>query len=132
MKTDPDTQLQLFTPINSLGGYREQIKAHPMVRKSDPKTSHKAAKSALPRTSSQKIRLLSAFRSRRDMTADEAGVATGLAEKAGCCYWHRVSDLNKEGFIELTGETRPARSGEHQRIYRITESGRELLKALGL
>jgi hypothetical protein len=132
MKTDPDTQFQLFQPINGLGGYRETVKPLPMVRNTDPVTSHKAAKSALPRTSSQKIRLLSAYRSHRDMSADEAGIATGLSEKAGCCYWHRVSDLIKEGLIEPTGETRLARSGEQQRVNRITESGRELLKRLGL
>lgn len=132
MKTDPDTQFQLFQPINGLGGYRETVKPLPMVRNTDPVTSHKAAKSALPRTSSQKIRLLSVYRSHRDMTADEAGIATGLSEKAGCCYWHRVSDLIKEGLIEATGETRLARSGEQQRVNRITESGRELLKRLGL
>ena len=132
MKTDPDTQFQLFQPINGLGGYRETVKPLPMVRNTDPLTSHKAAKSALPRTSSQKIRLLSVYRSHRDMTADEAGIATGLSEKAGCCYWHRVSDLIKEGLIEPTGETRLARSGEQQRVNRITESGRELLKRLGL
>mgnify|MGYP003639790797 FL=1 len=132
MKTDPDTQFQLFQPINGLGGYRETVKPLPMVRNTDPVTSHKAAKSALPRTSSQKIRLLSVYRSHRDMTADEAGIATGLSEKAGCCYWHRVSDLIKEGLIEPTGETRLARSGEQQRVNRITESGRELLKRLGL
>jgi hypothetical protein len=132
MKTDPDTQFQLFQPINGLGGYRETVKPLPMVRNTDPVTSHKAANSALPRTSSQKIRLLSAYRSHRDMSADEAGIATGLSEKAGCCYWHRVSDLIKEGLIEPTGETRLARSGEQQRVNRITESGRELLKRLGL
>lgn len=132
MKTDPDTQFQLFQPINGLGGYRETVKPLPMVRNTDPMTSHKAAKSALPRTSSQKIRLLSVYRSHRDMAADEAGIATGLSEKAGCCYWHRVSDLIKEGLIEPTGETRLARSGEQQRVNRITESGRELLKRLGL
>ena len=132
MKTDPDTQFELFQPSRGLGGYRENVKPLPMVRNTDPVTSHKAAKSALPRTSSQEIRLLSAYRSHRDMTADEAGVATGLSEKAGCCYWHRVSDLIKEGYIEPTGETRPARSGEQQRVNRITQSGRDLLQKLGI
>jgi hypothetical protein len=83
MKTDPDTQFELFQPSRGLGGYRENVKPLPMVRNTDPVTSHKAAKSALPRTSSQKIRLLSAYRSHRDMTADEAGRRDWALRKSG-------------------------------------------------
>jgi hypothetical protein len=125
-------QFQMFHPSNGLGGYREQTKVFPMVRKSDPGTSHKAAKSALPRTTSQRIKLLSMYRSHVDLTAEEAGLKTGLANKPGCCYWHRVSDLVKDGMIEPTGQTRMARSGEQQRVNRITPAGIELLRKLGL
>lgn len=125
-------QEELFHPSIGLGGYRELAKVFPMVRKSDPSTSHAAAKSAKPRTTSQRIRLLSTYRSHVDLTAEEAGIASGLAYKPGCCYWHRVSDLVKDGMIEPTGQTRIAQSGEQQRVNRITSAGTALLKQLGI
>jgi hypothetical protein len=72
------------------------------------------------------------YRSHVDLTAEEAGIKTGLADKPGCCYWHRVSDLVKDAMIEPTGQTRIARSGEQQRVNRITPAGIELLRKLGL
>jgi hypothetical protein len=125
-------QPQLFEPVISLGGYREVIAPTPMVRKQDPGTSHKAARNARPRTGSQQWLLLAAYGEAVDMTADEAGVATGLADKPGCCYWHRVSDLLRHGYIEATGKHRVARSGELQRVNRITESGRARLATRGI
>jgi hypothetical protein len=103
-----------------------------MVRNSDPATSHAAAKSAKPRTTSQRIKLLKTYRSHVDLTADEAGIASGLADKPGCCYWHRVSDLIKDNMIQPTGQTRIAQSGEQQRVNRITSAGIALLTQLGL
>ena len=125
-------QPQLFEPVISLSGYREVIAPTPMVRKQDTATSHKAAKSARPRTGSQQWQLLAAYGQHVDLTADEAGVVTGLADKPGCCYWHRVSDLLKHGYIEATGEHRTARSGELQRVNRITETGRARLASRGI
>jgi hypothetical protein len=37
MKTDPDTQFELFQPSRGLGGYRENVKPLPMVRNTLPK-----------------------------------------------------------------------------------------------
>lgn len=125
-------QIALFEPVVGLAGYREVIAAAPMVRNTDPDTSHKAAKSARVRVGSQQWQLLAAYGQAVDMTADEAGVATGLASKPGCCYWHRVSDLLKHGYIEPTGEQRVARSGELQRVNRITETGRARLASRGI
>ena len=125
-------QLEMFSAARTLVGYRETIKTFPMTRTSDPSTSHKAAKSAKPRTTSQRIKLLSMYRAHTDLTAEEAGIKTGLIEKPGCCYWHRVSDLVKDGMIEPTGQTRLARSGEQQRVNRITPAGTDLLRKLGL
>jgi hypothetical protein len=125
-------QLELFTSVVSLAGYREVIAVAPMVRNVDPETSHKAAKSARVRVGSQQWQLLTAYGDAVDMTADEAGVATGLAFKPGCCFWHRVSDLLKHGYIEPTGAQRVARSGELQRVNRITETGRAKLAARGV
>ena len=126
------TQPALFEPVIGLAGYREVIAVAPMVRRPDPETSHKAAKSARVRVGSQQWQLLAAYGQAVDMTADEAGVATGLASKPGCCYWHRVSDLLKHGYIEPTGEQRVARSGELQRVNRITETGRARLATRGI
>ena len=125
-------QMELFTSRVTLEGYKECTLVTPMVRHVDPETSHKAAKSARVRVGSQQWQLLAAYGQAVDMTADEAGVATGLASKPGCCYWHRVSDLLKHGYIEPTGEQRVARSGELQRVNRITETGRARLATRGI
>lgn len=117
-------QQELFTPVVGLGAYREVIAPTAMVRTTDPDTSRKAAKNVKVRVGSQQWQLLDAYSKRVDMTADEAGIATGLANKPGCCYWHRVSDLLKHGYIENTGAQRVARSGELQRVNRITDKGR--------
>jgi hypothetical protein len=125
-------QLEMFVSSVTLEGYKECTLLTPMVRNTDPDTSHKAAKSARVRVGSQQWQLLAAYGQAVDMTADEAGVATGLANKPGCCYWHRVSDLLKFGYLEPTGEQRVARSGELQRVNRITETGRARLASRGV
>lgn len=125
-------QPALFDAVIGLAGYREVIAVAPMVRKTDVDTSHKAAKSARMRVGSQQWQLLAAYGAHTDLTADEAGLVTGLANKPGCCYWHRVSDLLRHGYIEATGEQRVARSGELQRVNRITISGQAKLDSRGI
>lgn len=95
----------------------------PLVRNSDPETSRSGAADVKLRAGSQKARLLDAFAHAVDLTSEEAGKATGLADKPGCCYWHRVSDLAAAGLIAPTGETREASTGSHQQVYRITSKG---------
>ena len=96
---------------------------HADVRTSDPATSHAAAKRARPRAGSQKAVLLAVFAANGDLTAYEAGQLSGLARKPGCCYWHRVGDLARDGLLEDTGLTRIVATGEGQRVYRITAAG---------
>ena len=122
----------MFAPVIGLGSYREVIAPTAMVRTTDPDTSRKAAKNAQVRVGSQQWQLLQAYGKNVDMTADEAGMVTGLANKPGCCYWHRVSDLLKHGYIETTGTQRVARSGELQRVNRITDAGRAKLANNGI
>ena len=93
-------------------------------RQSDPETSHIAVKNVRKRAGSQQWQVLQAYAQNVDLTADEAGVITGLANKVGCCYWHRVSELLKQGLLETTDSKRRALSGEMQRVNRITDKGR--------
>lgn len=110
--------------------------AEPTARRSDPKTSHKAAASARMRAGSQRHRILAAFLITANRnpdpgwTAREVGQLTGLADKPGCSYWTRVSELARDGLIEYTGQTRPVDTGEEQRCYRLTRQGLEVLAAM--
>ena len=125
-------QLQMFEAVSGLGGYKEAIKAFPLAGRKHPVTSHKAAKQAKPRANSQRIKILSLYRSHVDLTSEEVGHISGLIRKPGACYWVRVSELNKLGLIEATGHERAGESGANQTVYRITSAGRELLQELGL
>jgi hypothetical protein len=125
-------QLQMFQATIGIAGYKEQVKAFPLASRSHPSTSHKAARKAKPRANSMRIRILSMFRSHVDMTSEEVGHALGSIGKPGACYWQRVSELNKTGVIEPTGELRAGQSGAEQRVFRITDAGRELLREMGI
>ncbi len=117
-------QPEMFMPSVGLGAYRELIAPIVQPRRTDPETSHTAVKNVRKRAGSQQWQVLQAYAQNVDLTADEAGVITGLANKVGCCYWHRVSELLKQGLLETTDLKRVARSGELQRVNRITDKGR--------
>ena len=125
-------QLQMFESQIGLAGYKEAIKPFPLAGKNHPTTSHKAAKTAKPRANSQRIKILSLYRSHTDLTSEEVGHISGLIRKPGACYWVRVSELNKLGLIEATGHERAGQSGSNQTVYRITQTGLALLQELGL
>ena len=120
-------QGELFTPVIGLGAYRELIAPIVQPRQTDPETSHAAVKNVRKRAGSQQWQVLNAYAQHVNLTADEVGVITGLANKVGCCYWHRVSELLKQGLLETTELKRLARSGEMQRVNRITNQGRAAL-----
>ena len=120
-------QGELFTPVIGLGAYRELIAPIVQPRQTDPETSHAAVKNVRKRAGSQQWQVLQAYAQHVNLTADEVGVITGLANKVGCCYWHRVSELLKQGLLETTELKRLARSGELQRVNRITSQGRAAL-----
>lgn len=125
-------QYEMFESTIGLGGYKIAIKPFPLAGHLHPATSHKAAKKAKPRANSQRIKILSLYRSHIDLTSEEVGHISGLIRKPGACYWVRVSELNKLGLIEATGHERAGESGSNQTVYRITNSGRQLLKEMGL
>lgn len=101
----------------------------PQHRQKDPDTSKAGAKSVSLRAGTQMARLAIAYRNHGDMTDDEAGEVSGLrAEGAG--YWKRCSDLRKAGIVEPTGDTREGRSGEQQRVCRLTAFGSILVNTL--
>lgn len=108
--------------------------AEPTARNTDPATSHKAAASARMRAGSHRHQLLAAFTTPEAIdngrTSWEVGHASGLANKPGCSYWTRVSELARDGLIEYTGENRTVETGEDQRCYRITRQGLNLLAAM--
>lgn len=98
----------------------------PLFRASDPTTSQQGAAHIRPKTGSQMNMLLAAYRKHPiyGLTDEEASTLAGLNNGG----WKRCSDLRRLGFIEPTGETRPALSGVQQRVCRITGEGIEALK----
>lgn len=105
------------------------------VRASDPITSHLGALDVEVRDLKHRPRLLLAYSTAvGGLTADEAAEQTGLLR---ACYWKRCSELRELGFtepIKIGGATltRRASSGSKQMVCRITEAGREELRAKGL
>jgi hypothetical protein len=92
------------------------------VRANDKETSKAGAKSMTVRAGSQRARLLSLY-VKYELTDEEAGHMSGLAENAKCCYWKRCSELRQAGYIEPTGETRLSSAGVAQQVCRITSEG---------
>jgi hypothetical protein len=99
------SDLQLFQATLGLGGYKEKIQEHPLVRTNDHPTARRAADQVKPRRINQTLRLLIAYRSHTDLTAEEASIAAKL-EKS--CYWKRVGELLASGYITETGHARKA------------------------
>jgi hypothetical protein len=98
----------------------------PLFRSADPITSVLGAGDVKPRTGSQQALLLSEYQ-HGGLTDEEAGMASGLAQKPKCCYWKRCSELRAKGLIVPTGETRLSSAGSAMQVCVITEAGRNLL-----
>lgn len=105
--------------------------ARTYARTGDPETSKAGARDVKLRARSQAATLLRAFAEHDDLTRYEAGTVTGLAERPGCCYWHRVSDLERWGYVAATGETRVMPTGSAQSVVAITAKGRAWIAGLG-
>lgn len=91
-------------------------------RRSDPSTSKDAGVMVTPTARSQRGRLLRAFARAGSfgMTSYEAAQRLGLTG----CYWKRVSELEKEGWLMVTGDTRiSAHSKAKQQVYIATPAG---------
>jgi hypothetical protein len=101
----------------------------PNARATDPDTSKTAAVPTFTRKA-QTTLLLRTYANGYGMTAEEAGVLSGLADDPLCGYWKRVSDLARVGFIAPTGEKRPSKAGRQQRVLKITDAGYDALAAM--
>ena len=123
------SDMQLFTAVYGLAGYKETIEAQPLTRSPDHPTSLQGAKQVKARRINQTVRLLVAYSSHTDLTAEEASIACNL-EKS--CYWKRVGELVAAGYIEETGHARKATTGSDQRVCKITPLGKALLDSLNL
>ena len=123
------SDMQLFTAVYGLAGYKETIQAQPLTRTPDHPTSVQGAKQVKARRINQTVRLLVAYSSHTNLTAEEASIACNL-EKS--CYWKRVGELLASGYITETGYARKASTGSDQRVCRITYNGRIFLESLGL
>lgn len=97
----------------------------------DPRTSKRAAvdvsdRAANWRPDSQNTSVLLAFAQAgaEGLTARQAGEATGLTRFPDCCWWHRVSDNKKFGFIESSGQERQSATTKLDReVLVITSEG---------
>ena len=99
----------------------------PLFRLSDPVTSREGAHNVKPRRTSQAMLLLAKYRYEA-LTDEEAGMASGLAQKPKCCYWKRCSELRAQGFIVDTNTTRMSTAGSSMMVCEITPEGIEALK----
>lgn len=115
-----------------------------MARTTDPITSKIAGATA--KTLTQKQALLLEFVA-KSMTSEEAAERAGLL-RPGVCYWHRVTDLVRDGLLtERIQKTRPKThpvqmtsagyvvmrlqsSGKHAIVWQITDKGRAEAKAI--
>ena len=107
-----------------------QMQLHlPTARPHGPLTSAMAGANVQMRVGSQRWQLLAKYAEHRllGLTDEQAGMFTGLADKPGCCYWKRCSELRDMKMIKPTGEKRMSRAGEFQRVCVITAEGLSLL-----
>lgn len=93
------------------------------ARSADPDTSHQAAHQLSDRTVMLR-KLLTAFAAEA-MTADEAGARCGYTAADGA--WKRMSDLERLGLIEDSGQRRKGTAGRQQKVRRITDAGHAAL-----
>lgn len=117
---------RLFDPGEAVDDFKPWQKPEPrsLARLDDPETSHVAARALSGKAGTMRRALLDAF-STADLTAEEVQDAAGYVPADGS--WKRVSDLGNAKLIEPTGEVRVASTGRPQRVWRITEAGKEAL-----
>ena len=101
----------------------------PLFRNFDPITSVKGAADVKLRRVSQAMQLLACYEY-ADLTDEQAGNMSGLADRPKCCYWKRCSELRSAGFIIDTQQTRESSAGSQMMVCAITEEGREMLRSL--
>lgn len=100
----------------------------PMARNTDPATSKKAAKEALPRVRTQAFSLLVAHsRHPEGLTDEEACLAAGLDLRIE--YRTRCSTLRNLGLIADTLFTRESSMGRANMVRVITPKGQEWIRS---
>lgn len=98
----------------------------PGANRAGPSTSVAAVADVLPRVGKQQRLLLLAYSAMgaQGLTNAEAGEKSGLSVNPMCCYWKRIGELQKAGYINETGEERTALgSGSKQAVRAITADG---------
>ena len=93
-------------------------------RRNDPQTSVAAGITIAVRSGSHRRLVLSVYADNADpdgLTSWDVGQSSGLAERPGCCYWKRVSELASAGLLEQVG-TRMTPTGQSQTAYVITSA----------
>lgn len=108
------------------------------ARKTDPSTSHEAARAVIPRAGTQCAQLLIAFAHASDpmisvIAAQQAGLNVPVAN-----WWKRCSDLRDAGLIEWAVdeddnfiEEKSSRTGKMCRAWVITAAGKQLVRSWG-
>jgi hypothetical protein len=85
-----------------------------LARRTDPWTSHAAARSVDP--SGQWAVILRTLRKLGEANSSEIGLACPLTEHQ---LSRRLSELERDGRIVWTGRTRPGISGRQQRVWAL-------------
>lgn len=90
----------------------------PLFRRNDPPTSVVSGRRARGIASQHRPLILQAL-AIGPANRDEIASRCGLTKDA---VWRRLSQLEKDGLIERTGEEWPGESGLGQAVYRITNN----------
>jgi predicted ArsR family transcriptional regulator len=88
---------------------------NPLARRTDPVTSHEAARMASEFAGTHCARIHAALIQCGPMDPEQIGAMVGMD---GYQCRKRLSDLKKAGNAEPTGEVVPTRSGRSQRVWR--------------
>lgn len=96
---------------------------HCLARNSDPITSHAAADSMRGISEAQRARIVKTLEASGPLGAEQIGDVMRLHAHE---IRRRTSELERDGLIEPTGDTRRTRSGRAERIWRLVPEQRGL------
>ncbi len=91
------------------------------ARRTDPRTSHEAARSMLAGSEAQRESVYWALlRGSRPMTAHEIATSSGLTQVQVC---RRLPERESDGRAEPTNDTRPGPTGRASRCWQLRRVG---------
>lgn len=93
------------------------------VRRTDPETSAAAAYDVLPRTGTQRMRVLEFLVAQGDQGATDDETMTALAMEPSSAQTRR-NELMKGGWVYDTGQVRPTHTGQDAIVWAVTPDGR--------